>query len=153
MKPGRSRATNAMKYLAIDYGLKRTGIAVSDGGGVFAFPRCTLERKTKALFFEELMGLISQEQADAIVVGMPLHTDGAECLMTTQTRHFVESLKRRTSLPIFWMNEALSSSEAEDELSGMGLDPRRIKEVIDQQAAVLILETFLNLPEERRVPA
>ena len=142
-----------MRFLAIDYGIKRCGIAVSDDGEAFAFPRRTLERRTKALFFEELLRLIAEEKAGAIVVGLSLHTDGTECLMTTQTRHFVQSLKRRTTLPVFWMNEVLSSAEAEGELAGMGLSPAKVKSVVDQQAAGLILESFLNQPAGRRVLA
>ena len=139
-----------MKFLAIDYGIKRAGIAVSDSEGRFAFPRCTLHRKTKAQFFEELLQLIAKEQADGVVVGLPLHTDGSECLTTKQVRHFVESLKRRTTLPIFWMNEVLSSCEAETELQGMRVHPMRMKQIIDQHAAVLILETFLNVSAAER---
>ena len=142
-----------MKYLAIDYGLKRVGIAVSDVDGNFAFPRCTLKRETKAAFFAELLALPEKEQAEAIVVGLPLYTDGTECLTTVQVRHFVESLKRRTSLPIYWMNEALSSAAAEHELYDFGMGFREVKKVVDQQAAVLILESFLDQPEERRLPA
>lgn len=142
-----------MKYLAIDYGLKRVGIAVSDVDGNFAFPRCTLKRETKAAFFAELLALLKKEQAEAIVVGLPLYTDGTECLTTVQVRHFVESLKRRTSLPIYWMNEALSSAAAEHELYDFGMGFREVKKVVDQQAAVLILESFLDQPEERRLPA
>lgn len=142
-----------MKYLAIDYGLKRVGIAVSDVDGNFAFPRCTLKRETKAAFFAELLALLEKEQAEAIVVGLPLYTDGTECLTTVQVRHFVESLKRRTSLPIYWMNEALSSAAAEHELYDFGMGFREVKKVVDQQAAVLILESFLDQTEERRLPA
>ncbi len=142
-----------MKYLAIDYGLKRVGIAVSDVDGNFVFPRCTLKRETKAAFFSRLLELLDKEKADAIVVGLPLYTDGTECLTTVQVRHFVESLKRRTSLPIYWMNEVLSSAAAEHELYDFGMGFREVKKVVDQQAAVLILESFLDQPEERRQPA
>ena len=142
-----------MKYVAIDYGLKRVGIAVSDVDGSFAFPRCTLKRETKAAFFAQLLELLDKEQADAIVVGLPLYTDGTECLTTVQVRHFVESLKRRTSLPVYWMNEVLSSAAAEHELYDFGMGFREVKKVVDQQAAVLILENFLDQPEERRLLA
>ncbi len=142
-----------MKFLAIDYGLKRSGIAVSDCGGSFAFPKCTLRRETKAQFFRDLLELIGREGAEAVVVGLPLHTDGSPCLTTTHVRHFVESLKRRTELPVFLMNEVLSSCEAESELSAMGVKAPRMKEILDQQAAVLILETFLRQPAEKRIPA
>ena len=142
-----------MKYVAIDYGLKRVGIAVSDVDGSFAFPRCTLKRETKSAFFAQLLELLDKEQADAIVVGLPLYTDGTECLTTVQVRHFVESLKRRTSLPVYWMNEVLSSAAAEHELYDFSMGFREVKKVVDQQAAVLILESFLNQPEERRLRA
>ena len=142
-----------MKFLAIDYGLKRCGIAVSDSGGAFAFPRCTLQRETKKQFFSDLLALIAREGAEAIVVGLPLHTDGTPCLATTHVKHFVDSLRRRTELPIFLMNEVLSSCEAESELNAMGMKAPKIKQVLDQQAAVLILETFLSQPAEKRITA
>ena len=139
-----------MKYLAIDYGLKRVGIAVSDSDGAFVFPRCTLKRETKAVFFAELLALLEKEGVQAIVLGLPLYTDGTECLTTRQVRHFAESLKRRVNLPIYWMNETLSSVEAEQELYSFGMNAREVKKVVDQQAAVLILESFLAQPEDRR---
>lgn len=139
-----------MKYLAIDYGLKRVGIAVSDMDGHFAFPRCTLKRETKAAFWAEFLPLLEKEQAGAIVLGLPLHVDGAECLTTKQVRNFAESLKRRTDLPIYWINEALSSHAAEQRLYEQGLGFARVKEIVDQHAAAVILEAFLALPEEKR---
>ena len=142
-----------MKYLAIDYGLKRVGIAVSDVGGHFAFPRCTLKRETKAAFFAQLLELIEKEQAEAIVLGLPLHVDGTECLTTRQVRNFAESLKRRTPLPVYWINEALTSNAAEQELYEQGLGFAKVKEIVDQQAAAIILESFLGQPEEKRVRA
>lgn len=142
-----------MKYLAIDYGLKRVGIAVSDVDGRFAFPRCTLKRETRAAFFAELLALLEKEQAEAIVLGLPLHIDGSECLTTRQVRNFAESLKRRTPLPIYWVDEVLSSAIAESELQEFGLKNSEVKRVLDQQAAVFILEGFFSLPEEKRVRA
>ena len=101
-----------MKYLAIDYGQKRTGIAVSDTGGSMAFPRKTILMRTRAAFFEELLALIEAEATDAIVIGLPINLDGEESLTTRQVRNFSKSLARRTTLPLFWMEEALSSYEA-----------------------------------------
>ena len=69
-----------MKYLAIDYGQKRTGIAVSDTGGSMAFPRKTILMRTRAAFFEELLALIEAEATDAIVIGLPINLDGEESL-------------------------------------------------------------------------
>ena len=142
-----------MKYLAIDYGIKRVGIAVSDMDGHFAFPRCTLKRETKAAFWAEFLALLDKEQADAIVLGLPFHVDGSECLTTRQVRHFAESLKRRVTLPVYWMNEVLSSNAAEQKLYEQGLGYAKVKEIVDQHAAAVILESFLELPESQRVRA
>ena len=142
-----------MKYLALDYGLKRVGVAVSDPEGRMAFPRCTLVRDTRDGFFSELLALLERERPDAVVLGLPLHVDGTECLTTRQVRNFAASLKRRMALPLYWIDEALTSRQAESDLREAGLSARAIKQVVDQQAAVHILETFLAQPENRRTPA
>ena len=142
-----------MKYLALEYGLKRVGVAVSDPEGRMAFPRCTLARDTRDGFFSELLALLERERPDAVVLGLPLHVDGTECLTTRQVRNFAASLKRRMALPLYWIDEALTSRQAESDLREAGLSARAIKQVVDQQAAVRILETFLAQPENRRTPA
>ena len=142
-----------MKYLALDYGLKRVGVAVSDPEGRMAFPRCTLARDTRDGFFSELLALLERERPDAVVLGLHLHVDGTECLTTRQVRNFAASLKRRMALPLYWIDEALTSRQAESDLREAGLSARAIKQVVDQQAAVRILETFLAQPENRRTPA
>ena len=142
-----------MKYLALDYGLKRVGVAVSDPEGRMAFPRCTLARDPRDGFFSELLALLERERPDAVVLGLPLHVDGTECLTTRQVRNFAASLKRRMALPLYWIDEALTSRQAESDLREAGLSARAIKQVVDQQAAVRILETFLAQPENRRTPA
>lgn len=139
-----------MKYLALDYGLKRVGVAVSDPEGSMAFPRCTLARDTRDGFFRDLLALLDRERPDAVVLGLPLHVDGTECLTTRQVRNFAASLRRRTPLPLYWINEALTSRQAESDLREAGLTTRAIKQVVDQQAAVRILETFLAQPESER---
>ena len=109
-----------MKWLGIDYGTKRTGLAASDPEGRMAFPRCTLVMTTREAFFAKLLALMEQEGVEGVVVGMPLHTDGTPQLMTRQAMNFVERLKRRTELPVYWMEEVLSSYEAEDDLRAAG---------------------------------
>lgn len=144
---------SGMKYMALDYGIKRVGVAVTDSGGSMVFPRCTLHRTTRDVFFAELVQLIAREQPYAVVVGLPLHLDGTEGLTTRQVRNFVGSLKRRTGVPLYWMEEALSSHEAERDLRDAGLDGKAVAKVVDQQAAVRILESFLSQPEALRKTA
>ncbi len=152
-----------VKLLAIDYGLARTGIAVTDAGGRMAFPRCTLHspaQSSRQMFFEKLLACIDTEAPAALVVGLPLHADGSESMTTRQVRNFVARLQRRTTLPVYLMPELLSSEAAADDLRACGLSAgaggkkrSATKAVLDQQAAVHILQSFLADPqqEKRRV--
>ncbi len=144
---------DGMKYMALDYGQKRVGVAVTDAGGRMAFPRVTLPRETREAFFDALIRLIDAERPDALVLGLPLCLDGSDSLTTRQTRNFAESLKRRTPLPVYWMEEACTSLEAARDLREAGRSGRSAVAVLDQQAAVRILESFLSQPEHLRKTA
>lgn len=138
-----------MKYLAVDFGEKRTGIAVSDQGGVMAFARATVRKTTKDAFWTEMLGIVDAEQAEAIVVGMPRTRDGQDTMIIRQIRNFIQSLKRRTPLPVYVMEETLSSFEAEEKLRAA----KKNRAGLDAAAAAGILESFLNLPESKRTQA
>ncbi len=142
-----------MKFLCIDYGIVRTGIAITDEGGRMAFPLCTIQCKpqsTRADFFNKLLNVITQEKPYSLVVGLPLLFDGQDSLGTKQVRNFVERLQRRTTLPIYFMPEALSSEEANEDLNVRQLRGKKRKAVLDQQAAVRILESFLALSQDKK---
>lgn len=137
--------------MGIDYGMVRTGIAVTDAGGRMAFPRRTITlppQGRKEGFWIDLLTLIEEEAPAALVVGLPLPADGGESLTTRQVRNFVDRLRRRVSLPVHLMPEFLSSAEAESHLREAGVRRERMREALDQQAAVRILESFLA---ERRL--
>ncbi len=142
-----------MKFMALDYGLKRTGVAVSDPSGLMAFPRATIQMKGKDVFFAEVLELARAEGVEAFVVGLPLYGDGSDSETTRQVRNMAARLKRRTELPVFFMEEALSSYEAADRLAEGGKRGGREKEKLDKAAAAIILESFLSLPPGKRVPA
>lgn len=142
-----------MKYLSIDYGLVRTGIAVTDPGATMAFPRATVIKRGKDIFFAELLAHVEKEKADAIVIGLPLRGDGTDSETTRQVRNFAARLKRRTDLPVYFMEETLSSYDAESRLRDAGLSGKGLKDSLDQAAAVAILESFLALPAAKRVLA
>ena len=140
-----------MKYLGIDYGLRRTGIAVSDEGGQMAFPRPALHMRGKDIFFAELLALAEREGIQAFVVGLPLRETGEDSESTRQARNMAARLKRRSPLPVYLMNEYLSSHEAENRLREAGAAGEKLKKKLDSAAAVGILESFLALPAERWV--
>lgn len=141
------------KFLAIDYGLERTGLAISDPDARIAFPLRTLSLSrhgTRKRQLDALANVAQETGAEAIVIGLPLHCDGSENLMVRQTRNMAERLKRRLPLPFYWMPEILSSEEAIADLKECGLRGKKLKSVVDQQAACRILSSFLAQPEHER---
>jgi putative Holliday junction resolvase len=132
-----------MRYLGIDFGLKRVGLALTDPAGTMAFPYRTLVRTTRKQFFEDLLQVIEDEKVQGVVLGLPLDLEGRETETTRQVLNFKNSLARRITLPVFLVNEALSSFEAEQALSRSGMKKKKQKPVLDQVAAVIILESFL----------
>ena len=142
-----------MRFLAIDYGQKRTGIALSDPDEKLAFPRAIISMRGKDAFFAELLALAEAEGATGFVVGLPLRENGEDSETTRQTRNMAERLKRRTQLPVYFMSEALSSHDVQSRLRAAGKCGKAVQESLDKAAAAAILESFLALPEERRLPA
>ena len=140
-----------MKFLAIDYGLKRTGLAVSDAGGAMAFPRGTLAMRGKEAFLASILTFVADENIEGIVVGLPSYGNGDESETTRMVRNVAARLGRHCPVPVYLMPEELSSSEAESRLRQGGQKSAQVKRRLDQAAAVLILESFLALPAERRV--
>ncbi|MEF2145310.1 MAG: Holliday junction resolvase RuvX [Desulfovibrionaceae bacterium] len=132
-----------MRVLGIDFGLKRVGLAVTDPGGSMAFPRPAITRGTRDELFSALLRVIETEDVERIVVGLPLAMDGSETETTRQARNFAERLARRTPLPIEFMDERLTSVEAESRLKEAGLCGKKRKSQLDSQAAVIILEAWL----------
>ena len=142
--------------MGVDYGLARTGLAVSDPEGRLAFPLTTLrleEHAGRKEFLAALAARITAEAAGAVVMGLPLLDDGSDSLTTRQVRNITARLKRRLDLPVFYMPELLSSEEAWADLREAGVRVGKRKAVLDQQAAVRILASFLALPPEQRRPA
>lgn len=138
------------KYIAIDYGLKRVGLAVCSMQTGFVFPLCTLDRSVKKTFFEKFSALVDEQKPSAFILGLPFHEDGSPCITTSQVKNFAASLARRYPQPIFFMEELLSSFDAEYDMRSQGLNAKKIKQAVDQEAAVRILESFLASPKKIR---
>lgn len=124
-----------MRYLGIDYGSKRIGVAVSDDEGRMAFPAGVVSNRGKTVT-KEIADRARKEHINLIVIGMPMGLDGKETEQTHATRLFVVALKRAIKLPIETENEMLTSRMAE--ASGMK------DEHIDAASAAIILQSYLD---------
>ena len=135
------------RTMALDYGERRIGVAVSDPTRTIASPLTTLTRRPgKRPPWTEIAKIVEEQEVDAAVVGLPLDLSGDETEWTKEVRGFGDDLARRTGLPVHWVDERLTSVAAERAVRGMGLkkSEREQKERIDAAAAALILEAFLR---------
>jgi putative Holliday junction resolvase len=133
-----------MRLLGIDFGLKRIGLAITDAEARMAFPLKTVERTTREAAFEEILDVIRDEDVAKVVVGLPLDLEGEATLSTRQAVNFARSLERRTDIPVAFADERLTSAEAEERLHEAGVSGKRLKNALDSQAAVLILESYIE---------
>ena len=133
-----------MKYLAIDFGLKRLGLAISDARGTMALPYTTLHKTDNQTMFEELLAVLDRERIETVIVGIPYGLEGQQTLSTRQALNFVDRLKRRSDLPVATVDETLSSAVAQQRLAEARIPGKKHKPVLDQVAAQVILETYLH---------
>ena len=132
------------RILAIDYGSRRIGLAVTDQLGLTAQGLPTLYRTNKRNDFDHLRRTIKHYAVSEIVVGLPLRMSGEAGTQSHKVEEFAEGLRARFKLPVHLFDERLTSVEANRVLDETEMGARRRKEVVDQLAAVLILQAFLD---------
>ena len=130
--------------LAFDFGLMRIGVAVGDVTIGVAHPLQTIHGESNEQKFGAIAVLIQEWQPGALVVGIPLHLDGTEHDMTLRCRKFSRQLEGRFDLPVVLVDERLTSEAASQDLRAMGIGGRKQKAMLDQVAAQLILQTYLD---------
>ncbi len=133
----------AMRVLGIDPGEVRVGVAVSDETRAIAFPLCTLERKKRDVV-SDLTAAIAEYEIDALVVGLPLRLDGTEGEAARRARVLGEELGTALGLRIVYWDERLTTAAAERGLRELGVGGRARREVVDQSAAALLLQSYLD---------
>lgn len=135
------------RVVGLDVGTKTIGVALSDPTRMLASPVHTVSRKGVRKDIEALVTLLDGKGVDAAVVGLPFELDGSEDRSARLARQIGEALSGATDWPVFYVDERFSSVDAERQLIAAGMSRQRRKEVIDQQAAVLILQSWLDHPE------
>jgi putative Holliday junction resolvase len=141
-----------MRFVGVDLGLKRIGLAVSDRSGTLARPLRTLTRSGSdddqgaAAAIADAVGVLAGEEdgVDAVVVGLPTRLDGSETDQTAHVRRMVDHLRSLVEIPIALQDERLSSREAESRLALRERDWRTRKARLDAAAAAVILQDYLD---------
>jgi 6-phosphogluconolactonase len=139
-----------MRYLAIDYGQKRIGLAVSDAGESMAFPLLVIDAESDPL--SKIARVVQDERIGAILVGLPLNMDGTEGPQAKAARLFGQKLSAKVAIGITFFDERLSSSDADWKLSGLELTRGKKKKLQDAVAAASFLQTFLDEKRKDKVP-
>lgn len=137
-------AVESRRILALDYGSRNLGLAVSDELGLTAQGLPTYHRSNKKTDFDHLRRIIKQYGIAEIVMGLPLRMSGDEGIQTGKVQAFADELRRRFRLPVHLFDERLTSVEANRLLRETEMSIRRRAEVVDRLAATLILQSFLQ---------
>ncbi|HVA81100.1 MAG TPA: Holliday junction resolvase RuvX [Candidatus Binataceae bacterium] len=132
-----------MTIVAVDFGKKRIGLAISDPAQSGAYPLGTVERRSTALDLADIQRRIADREVTRIVVGLPLNMDGSEGSIARAARSFGARLEAHLGLPVDFHDERLSSVEADERMRPL-LSRRRRKAVLDSVAAAVILEGWLQ---------
>ena len=138
------RVTPQCTCLGFDYGLRRIGVAVGETLTGSARALQTVAARDGEPDWDALGGLIRSWEPDALVVGVPLHLDGARQPMTDAAQRFARRLEGRYRLPVHRVDERLSSDEARRVLAARGVVGRTARGRLDPVAAQIILETWLH---------
>ena len=139
-----------MKYLALDLGNRRIGLATGGEEGVPVVPAGHLVRNALRHDLERILAAAQERGAEAIVVGMPYSLSGEAGQQARLAEGFVRELRKRTHLRVHTVDERFSSVEAEGLLRDSGVQPSRRKGDVDAMAAALILERFLARQQDQR---
>lgn len=139
----------AIAALGLDVGRKRIGVAGCDRTGLIAFGITTIHRKSFQDDVAQLRQLVQERQIDTLIVGLPYSMDGSIGAQAKHIQKFGKAIAAALNLPIVYVDERLTSFQAEEMLQAEGISPSRRKELIDRKAAAIILQQWLD--ENRRV--
>jgi putative Holliday junction resolvase len=134
----------ARRVLALDVGGKRIGVALSDPGGSFAMPLTTLQAAPHARALARIVELVAEYVIDEVVVGLPLTLSGEVGPQARVVQAFAEELEQALGCPVLLFDERLTTAVAEQMMRDMGLKPEKRKARIDEIAATIILQDYLD---------
>lgn len=137
--------------LGLDIGHKRIGVASCDRLGLMASGLTTLKHTSFKSTVQQLSALIQERQVHVLVVGLPYTMKGEIGTQARRVQSFAERLSRALHLPVEYVDERLTSFQAEQLLLSEGVSPSRNKGAVDRKAAAIILQQWLE-QRDRRLP-
>lgn len=132
------------RILAIDPGTRRLGVAISDETRVAIRPLPAVERTSWKKLLLTIKGVIEEFDAKALVIGLPLNTDGSESPMSENARGLARNFALSLEIPVFLQDERVTSYEARRRLWEKGVKPNETRRFVDSEAAAVILSDFLD---------
>jgi putative Holliday junction resolvase len=142
-----------MRVLGLDIGDRRIGIALSDALGLTAQRLMVLERRNLSTDLEAIRALVATHHAERVVVGLPLTMRGERGVQAKKVAAFIDSLQRAVPVPVQPLDERLTTVQGQRALTAMNTSARKRKQLIDQVAAQLILQHFLDMQRSSAAPA
>lgn len=130
--------------LGLDVGKKRMGVAGCDGTGLIATGLTTINRTSWAEDVRQLKDIIEQREVEILVIGLPYKLDGTLGAQAKQVQKFASKISRSLQMPIEYVDERLTSVEAESQLKAQKKFSSRNKGAIDRRAAAIILQQWLD---------
>lgn len=130
--------------LGLDFGSKRIGVAGCDGTGLIATGITTIERTSFDRDVEQIRNIVKERQVQILVIGLPYSMDGSLGFQARQVQKFAKRLAKALQLPVEYVDERLTSFQAEQMLIAENRSPSRHKSLIDRKAASLILQQWLD---------
>ena len=132
------------RFLCLDIGDKRIGVAVSDPFNSYSLPVETYNRKNLKTDLQKIVGYIKDKGATALVCGLPVNFDGTPSVQTNKALYFIEKIKELVDVDVFTVDERCTTCEAEETLIEQGKSREERKKFVDSLAAASILQGFLN---------
>lgn len=131
-----------MRYLALDLGDRRIGVALSDTLGIVARPVEVFERASRDEDFSYIAKLIEAYEVDTLICGLPLNMDGTEGPQAAWVRDYTDALRQTLSIPVVLWDERLTTEDAKEILHAQGKAIE--KDWLDAVAAAVILQSYLD---------
>lgn len=142
--------TDLPRALGIDYGRARIGLAIADDLGLMAHPRPFVAAKPPQKALRQIVSLAKAEEVKLFLVGLPRNMDGTEGMSARRVRAFAETLAEASLLPVEFIDERLSTVEAQARLHEAGQTTKTSRSSIDSASAAILLQAWLDAKRDQR---